>query len=72
MLAITLASPPHCGQVDTSMLNIRFSRCAQVMVGGAIADFLFFLLIGTALTTLAWHHANTMFATGGKYAMETG
>ncbi len=72
MLAITLASPLHCGQVDTSMLNIRFSRCTQVIVWWRYCGFLFILLIGTALTTLAQHHANTMLAAGGKYAMEPG
>jgi len=29
--AITLASPPHFGQSETSMLNTLFRRCAQVM-----------------------------------------
>ncbi|MES9823388.1 MAG: hypothetical protein ABW127_03075 [Candidatus Thiodiazotropha endolucinida] len=30
-LAITLESSPHCSQIDTSMLNTRLRRCAQVM-----------------------------------------
>jgi len=38
--AITLASPPHFEQTDTSMLNTRFRRCAQVMaMDGRYAGF---------------------------------
>jgi len=41
--AITLASLPHFGQIDTSMLNTRFRRCAQVIAwwhcSGVLSSF---------------------------------
>ena len=40
---VTLASPPHFGQIDTSILNTRFRRCAQVMAlcccSGVLSSF---------------------------------
>ena len=48
ILAITLASPPHFSQVDTSMLKTRLRRWAFMPLGaghGPMALFRCFVLI---------------------------
>ncbi len=52
MLAITLASPPHFGQTETSMLNTRFRRCAQVMDWCRCSVFCLRFPVGASFTPL--------------------
>jgi len=83
ILAITLASPPHFSQVDTSMLKTRLRRWAFMPSGaghGPMALFGYLALIFLPCTTLATFgrcYINPIFVIwtmrrSDKHAMEAG
>ena len=80
MLAITLASPPHFGQTDTSMSpkaptfgEYPFQALCpghglMVLFRGFVFDF----LTGASFAAFGGRHINTVFAVGGKNPVEAG
>ncbi len=83
MLAITLASPPHFGQTETSMPPIaptaptfgKYPFQAQCPGHGRVplfGCFIFVFLVGTALAAFSRRHIYPVFAVGREYAVEPG
>ena len=74
MQAIILTAPPHSLQVSMSMLNTRFSLCAQVIDARCSAGVCCCVscAVMACLPVPRWCYQRPVFAVGGEHPMKTG